>query len=468
LSLAAPQPIAKARDARLPPLQPGSSVDVELTVTDRSVAIASGVNYQAWTYNDTVPGPVIHVRQGQTVNVTLTNKGTMDHSIDFHAAQVVPSQDFVDIAPGKSLHFSFVADVPGAFVYHCETAPILLHMGNGMYGALIVSPKKPLPPAAESYVLVQSEWYTRQISGHLMGGDYEKMLAKRPDEVVFNGVANQYDDHPLPVTAGERVRIYLVDAGPSLWTSFHVIGSMFEKVYPGADATQAIDGVSAYSVGPGQGVIFDLVIPNPGKYPFVDHDFGNLMLGAKGTFLVHAPGATVPASSSSAAFAGQPGGAASAVAVPATAPVGATPQAGSAAGAGTVAGVAQPSAAPPAPAGPYTFDAARGAQLYGTHCAACHQPTGAGLPGAFPPLAGNEAVLDPDPAKQIDVILYGLHGEEVGGVTYSTAMPPFGASLNDANIADIINHERSSWGNKGKPVTAEQVHAARGTDAGRP
>jgi nitrite reductase (NO-forming) len=238
---------------------------------------------------------------------------------------------------------------------------------------------------------------------------------------------------------------------------------MFEKVYPGADATQAIDGVSAYSVGPGQGAIFDLVIPKPGKYPFVDHDFGNLMLGAKGTFLVHAPGASLPAASSSAAFASQPGGAASAVAAPAAAPAGSAPPAVSTASAGSIATAAQPSAAPPAPAGPYAFDAARGAQLYGTNCAACHQPTGAGLPGAFPPLAGNEAVLDPNPSKQIDVILNGLHGEEVGGVTYQTAMPPFGASLNDVDIADIINHERSSWGNKGKPVTAKQVHAARGT-----
>ena len=132
LSLASNEPIAAARDAHLPPLiGTGSSVDVHLIVTDESVAIANGVDYQAWTYNGTVPGPVIHVRQGQTVNVTLTNHGNMKHSVDFHAAETEPNLNYIDIDPNKSLKFSFVANVPGAFVYHCETQPILLHVEIG-------------------------------------------------------------------------------------------------------------------------------------------------------------------------------------------------------------------------------------------------------------------------------------------------------------------------------------------------
>ncbi|MGH8819769.1 MAG: multicopper oxidase domain-containing protein, partial [Rhodoferax sp.] len=228
LSLASKGPINKARDARLPPLTPGPSVDVTVESTDKTISIANGVEYQAWTFGDEVPGPVIHVRQGQTVNVTFVNHGTMEHSVDFHAAITPPSLHYVEIKPGEKLTFSFIANTPGAFLYHCGTPPVLLHLGNGMYGAIIVDPATPLPPAAESYVIVQSEWYTQQISGKLMGPSYEKMLAERPDEVVFNGVASQYVDHPLPVKAGERVRIYLVDAGPSMWTSFHVIGSMFD------------------------------------------------------------------------------------------------------------------------------------------------------------------------------------------------------------------------------------------------
>ncbi|MGH8152067.1 MAG: multicopper oxidase domain-containing protein [Rhodanobacteraceae bacterium] len=431
LSLASSQPINHARDAKLPPLTPGPDVNVNFVVTDDKVEIASGVYYNAWTYNGTVPGPVIHVLQGQTVNVTLTNHGTMPHSIDFHAAEVAPNKDFVDIDPGKSLHFSFVADVPGAFIYHCETMPILLHMGNGMYGALIVSPKDPLPPAEESYVLVQSEWYTQQISGNLMGPSYEKMLQKRPDEVVFNGAAVQYVAHPLPVTAGKRVRIYFVDAGPNLWASFHVIGAMFDKVYPSGLASDALTDVSAYSIGPGQGVIFDLVIQKPGKYSFVDHDFANLMIGAHGVLDVHAPGAPVSAPSAAEA--------------PASA----------------VASASAPPSASATPAGPYKFDPAHGASLYAANCAACHQATGTGLPGAFPPLKGNPAVLDVNPATQIDTILHGAHGVPISGVTYPSAMPPFASSLSDADIADIANHERTSWGNQAKPITADQVKAER-------
>lgn len=431
LSLAASTPITAARDAGLPPLQPGTSVDVNIAATDRKVEIASGVYYQAWTFGDSVPGPVIHVRQGQTVNVTFTNHGSMQHSIDFHAAMTPPSKSFVEVDPGKSIHFSFVAHVPGVFVYHCGTPPVLLHMANGMYGAIVVDPATPLPPAAESYVIVQGEWYTQQLSGTLMGPNYEKMLEERPDEVVFNGTAFQYRDHPLPVVAGERVRIYFVDAGPDLWSSFHVIGAIFDKVYPDGDATHALSGVSTYSVGPGAGAVFDLVIPEPGKYAFVDHDMAHMGSGAQGIFEVRASGT---AAATSAAFT---------IPAPATR----TPT--------------TPTPVRAEPAGPYKFDPAQGATLYANNCSACHQVTGMGLPGAFPPLKDNVAVLDPDPTKQIEVILHGLQGANVGGTVYPSVMPPFAGVLNDYEIANIVNHERSSWGNRAKLIKAEQVEKLR-------
>jgi nitrite reductase (NO-forming) len=433
LSLASTEPVKHPRDARLPPLTDGPSVSVDISSTDRKVEIASGVQYQAWTFGAMVPGPTIHVRQGQTVNVTYTNHGTMQHSIDFHSALTPPNLSFAEVDPGKSITFSFVAKVPGAFVYHCGTPPVLLHMANGMYGAIIVDPATPLPPAAESYVIVQSEWYTQQVAGKLMGADYQKMLDERPDEVVFNGIAFQYRDHPLPVTPGERVRIYFVNAGPSLWSSFHVIGEIFDAVYPDGDTAHALTGVSTYSVGPGAGAIFDLVIQAPGKYPFVDHSMAHMTIGAQGILAVGTPSeiaAKTPAITSAA----------------------------------TPAPNAVPAASAPAAAaatGPYKFDAAQGATLYATNCAACHQAAGTGLPGAFPPLKDNPAVLNPDPAKQISVILHGLHGEAINGTTYPSAMPPFAASLSDVEIADIANHERTSWGNQAKPITADQVKAAR-------
>ncbi|MDW2979997.1 multicopper oxidase domain-containing protein [Rhodanobacter sp. KK11] len=427
LSLASSQPIAKARDARLPPLQEGDNVAVSIDVSDQSVEIASGVQYQAWTFGKSVPGPVIHVRQGQTVNVTLTNHGTMQHSIDFHSAITPPSLHYVDIMPGESIAFSFVAKVPGAFLYHCGTPPVLLHIGNGMYGAFIVDPATPLPAAAESYVLVQGEWYTQQVSGTLMAGNYEKMQQMRPDEVVFNGAAFQYRDHPLTAKPGELVRLYVVNAGPSLWSAFHVIGAIFDKVYPGGNPAQAIDGVSTYSVGPGEGAVFDLKLDEAGHYPFVDHAMAHMQLGAQGVLLVGSPD--------------------EAAAKP---PVSKAPVA------------AAPATPPPAASGPYTFDPARGASLYAANCAACHQATGLGLPGAFPPLKDNVAVQDADPAKHIEVILKGLQGQLINGTSYPTAMPPFAAALSDADIADIANHERNSWGNQGKLISAEQVKEARG------
>lgn len=433
LSLAAKEPIGKARDARLPPLADGTSVNVTIESTDRTVTIANGVEYQAWTFGDEVPGPVIHVRQGQTVNVTYVNRGTMEHSLDFHSAITPPDLHYVDLKPGEKITYSFVAEVAGAFVYHCGTPPVLLHMASGMYGAIVVDPETPLPAADESYVIVQSEWYTQQIAGQLMGPSYEKMLAERPDEVVFNGVAFQYRDRPLTAQAGKRVRIYFVNAGPSLWSSFHVIGAIFDRVYPDGDPAHALTGVSTHTVGPGAGAVFDLVIPEAGHYPFVDHSFAHLMIGAQGVLEVQAPG-------------GAPAGA-----PPIERAEAAPPAPVAAASAGT----------PAAAAGPYRFDAARGASLYGTHCAACHQGAGTGLTGAFPPLKGNAAVLDADPARQIDTILHGAQGVPIDGITYPSAMPPFAASLNDADVADIANHERSAWGNQGRLVTADQVKDAR-------
>lgn len=283
LSLASSTPITATRDATLPPLLgAGNAVSVTLTATDTTVEIANGVNYQAWTFGGTVPAPVLHVRQGQTVNITFINQGTMPHSIDFHAAEVPPDVAYRDINPGETLQFSFIARTPGVFVYHCGTPPVLVHIGNGMYGAIIVDPTQSLPPADMSYVLVQSEWYTRQVKGNLMAGDTAKMIAITPDEVVFNGVAFQYRDRPLTAKAGQRVRLYVVNAGPNLPSAFHVIGAIFDAVYPDGDPAHALTGVSTYTVAPGQGVVFDLIIPQAGKYPFVDHSMRNMLIGAVG------------------------------------------------------------------------------------------------------------------------------------------------------------------------------------------
>lgn len=271
----------------LPPLiGNGADVNINLVATDATIEIVNGVQYQAWTFNGTVPAPILHVREGQTVHVKFVNNGMMQHSIDFHAAQIDWSVAYRSINPGEKLEFSFVAQVPGVFIYHCGTPPVLQHIGNGMFGAIIVDPLKPLPPADVSYVLVQSEWYTQQVEGKLMTGDYNKMVAVTPDEVVFNGIAFQYKDNPLQAKVGQRVRLYFVDAGPNLFSAFHIIGGMFAAVYPDADANHALTGVSVYTVAPGQGVIFDAIMPHPGKYPIVDHSMRDMEIGAVGLLSV--------------------------------------------------------------------------------------------------------------------------------------------------------------------------------------
>lgn len=286
LQIGSHAPVAAARNAVLPPLAgTGDTVEIHIEASTNTVEISGGVSFRAMTFGGMVPAPVIRVRQGQTVKIRFTNNDPMmAHSIDFHSAKISPTRAFASAAFGETVEFSFKAEVPGAFLYHCSTVPVLLHMASGMYGAVVVDPVEPLPEADVEYVLVQSEWYTQRFSGTTMAGDYKKILTDQADLVVFNGVAFQYHDHPLPVKVGERVRIHFINAGPNRWSSFHVIGGIFDRVYPDGDVGSFRKDVSSYSVGPGQGSIFDISFDEPGTYPFVDHSMKNMTLGADGLF----------------------------------------------------------------------------------------------------------------------------------------------------------------------------------------
>jgi len=247
------------------------------------VSIAPGIKYHAWTFGDTAPGPVIHVRQGQKVDVTLTNNAMMPHSVDFHAAQVAPNVDFADVAPGASKTFSFVASIPGAFMYHCGTAPAFEHIANGMYGAIIVEPKN-MPPVQHQYVLVSSEWYLNAPgNGAPASLDVTKAEQMTPDWVTFNGYAAQYKTHPLTSMPGQTVRFWVVDAGPSLNTEFHVVGTVLKRAWLNADLVDPPQHDIQTAVVPaGGGGVFDVTIPKAGIYPFVSHSFASVMLGEVG------------------------------------------------------------------------------------------------------------------------------------------------------------------------------------------
>src|SRR5262249_6177093 len=213
--------------AALPALKAGRIVDVKLNISHRTISIAPGIRYDAWTFGDRVPGPVIHVVQGQTVRVTMTNNAPMPHSVDFHAARVAPNVAFADVAPGESFTFSFVANDPGVYMYHCGTKPVLAHIANGMYGAIVVEPKGGLQPRVDhQYVLVSGEYYLNG-SGLKKPAQLDMVKAEQmtPDWVTWNGYAGQYVKHPLTAMPGDTVRFWVVDAGPSLNTDFHVLAT---------------------------------------------------------------------------------------------------------------------------------------------------------------------------------------------------------------------------------------------------
>ena len=264
---------------------------IRLEMAHTTVTIAPGVRYAAWTFGGGVPGPALHIRQGDTVAFTLINRANIPHSMDFHAAEIAPDKYYVNVMPNDSLQYRFVARVPGAFMYHCGTAPVAMHIANGMYGALIVDPAKPLPRARE-FVLVQSEFYLGSTVGPDSARilDWEKLLGLAPDHIVFNGRASQYATHPIDVQPNELLRLYVVNAGPNRISSFHVVGGIFERVFEGGSHAEPLLGVQTVNVPVGGSSIFELRLREPGDYPFVTHAFADATKGAVGVLRALAPG----------------------------------------------------------------------------------------------------------------------------------------------------------------------------------
>jgi nitrite reductase (NO-forming) len=272
-------------NAQAPAALQGSTVNVMLTVKEVLISIAPDIAYHAWTFNGTVPGPVIRVRQGQVVHFTLVNDGTMPHSIDFHAAQTPWNVNYQPVDPGKSFSFTWRANYPGVFMYHCGAPVTIYHMVNGMYGAIIVDPAQGWAPAQE-YVLVQSEFYTTQLPDGTYGVDPNKLTSGIPDYVVFNGYVNQYKENPLTAKAGQRIRIFIVNAGPTEFSAFHVIGAIFSDTYADGNPANHMVGNQTVTVPPGGGMVVELTIPQAGLYPFVTHSFADVGKGALGVIKV--------------------------------------------------------------------------------------------------------------------------------------------------------------------------------------
>jgi nitrite reductase (NO-forming) len=276
-------------DPAAPPLLAGDTHDIDLVITEQEKTIAEGFVQRVWTFGGNVPGPVIRVKVGDTIRVHLKNpaENQLTHSVDFHASQVAWNDEMTDIAPGEEKIYEWRADYAGVWMYHCGTAPALHHIANGMYGMVIVEPAEGLPPADHEFAILQSEWY---LGPQGKPSDLEKAMAAAPapDLVLFNGVANQYRDHPIDVDTGARVRVFVLNAGPSIDSSFHVVGTIFDSVTkegvqlvrgnPGSWGSQAVD------LSPAQGAVIEFTTAEDGLYPMVTHAFNFVGRGALGLF----------------------------------------------------------------------------------------------------------------------------------------------------------------------------------------
>ena len=282
----------KAHDARAPrPQAPGTVHRHTLRVSEITAQVGAGVTQKRMTYNGGVPGPVLRGQVGDHFEITLVNDGTMSHSIDFHAGVLAPDKPMRSISPGQSLQYNFTATRSGIWLYHCSTAPMSVHLAAGMHGAVIIDPPG-LSQVDHEFVLIQSEIYLGPEGG---ATDEAKVAAKTPDLMAFNGMAFQYKYRPLQVTVGQRVRFWLMDAGPSLPCTFHVVGGQFDQVfYEGAWTLGGPDqigarwsgGSQALNLGPCQGGFVEFVPPQAGHYTFVTHAFADMEKGAVGVLQV--------------------------------------------------------------------------------------------------------------------------------------------------------------------------------------
>ncbi|MFC4102611.1 multicopper oxidase domain-containing protein [Paenibacillus xanthanilyticus] len=270
-----------------PPVEPviqriGTDVYIGLTAQVTDVEIAKGVFYNAWTFNGTAPGPVLRVKEGDTIHFTLRNIDPyMPHSMDFHAVHAAPSKKFIDVRPNETGRFTYKAMSPGVFMYHCGTAPVLLHIANGMHGTIIVEPRDGYPSDAEvdrAYVVTQNEWYAEN--------DYQDFEDGAARYVVFNGSAFALQDQPLLAKVGDTVRLYVNNLGPNHVSSFHVVGTLFDQVYLDGNPRNPLYGMQTVLLPASGGAVVEFRVLEEGDYPMVTHQFNDASKGAVGIIRV--------------------------------------------------------------------------------------------------------------------------------------------------------------------------------------
>ena len=300
---------ALSMDAMLKPLLPAPVKEIRLDTTHKIIEIAPGVKFSAWTFGDHVPGPALRARVGDRIKFTMTNRSDelapglqmtaapMMHSMDFHAAMVSPQDKYRSIAPGQTISFEFTLNYPGVFMYHCGTPMVLEHIASGMYGMVIVEPREGYPTKVDrEYTVVQSEFYTRpdpakrKVDGQpLYVLDNDRLRSKQPTYTVFNGRYNGMVDVPLQAKPGERVRLFVLNVGPSNTSSFHVVGTIFDRVWIDGNPDNQFRGMQTVLLGSSGGAIVEFIIPEAGSYVMVDHHFANAAQGAVGLIAAGGP-----------------------------------------------------------------------------------------------------------------------------------------------------------------------------------
>jgi nitrite reductase (NO-forming) len=430
-------------------------VIVHLEVQEVVKQLADGVTYTFWTFGGSVPGKFIRIRQGDIVEFHLNNhpSSKMPHNIDLHAV-TGPGGGATSTftAPGHSSRFSFTALNPGLYVYHCATAPVGMHVANGMYGLILVEPPGGLPAVDREYYVMQSEFYTKGSYGEegLQPFDMEKAIDERPTYVVFNGaVGALVGDQAMTAKVGETVRLYIGNGGPNHISSFHVIGEIFDAVYTEGGTAVRQENVQTTLIPAGGSAIVDFRLDVPGTFILVDHSiFRAFNKGALAMLKVEGEENRLVYSGKEVdeTYLGKqaPEGSEAAERIVALQEkvqetIRQTP---------AIARLTQ------------EIQIEKGKRVYLQNCAMCHQTDGTGLPNVFPPLAQSDYLMA-DKARSIGIVLHGLSGPiTVNGQRYDGVMPPQ-VMLNDEQIAHVLTFIRNSWGNTGEAVTTEEVKAIR-------
>ncbi len=420
-----------------------AKVIVELEVIEKEMAISEGVKYMFWTFGGTVPGSFIRVRQGDTVEFHLKNNpnNKMPHNIDLHGVTGPgggAASSFT--APGHESQFTFKALNEGIYIYHCATAPVGMHIANGMYGMILVEPPKGLTAVDHEYYVMQGDFYTtgKYREKGVQGFDMDKAIDERPSYVLFNGAEGSLTgDKALTAKTDEKIRLFVGNGGPNLISSFHVIGAIFDKVrFEGGTHWQ--ENVQTTLIPSGGAAVVEFQTKVPGSYVLVDHSiFRAFNKGALAIMKVDGPPKKDVYSGKEldSVYLGdraQPN-------------LAAVSKATQAAASGTLTLHDQVNA---------------GRELFAGTCSVCHQPNGAGLAGVFPPLAHSD-FLNADPRRAIGFPLRGLTGKvTVNGQEYNSVMPPM-SQLNDDEIANIFTYVLNSWDNRGGRIDASEVKAER-------